>query len=35
MIYNRTVFDELDLDVPVTWQDIIAMAPKAKCACSK
>ncbi|MCR3906134.1 MAG: extracellular solute-binding protein [Tenericutes bacterium] len=27
MIYNRTVFDELDLDVPVTWQDIITMAP--------
>jgi ABC-type glycerol-3-phosphate transport system substrate-binding protein len=28
MIYNKTVFDELDLDVPETWQDIIAMAPQ-------
>jgi multiple sugar transport system substrate-binding protein len=27
MIYNKTVFEELDLAVPETWQDIIAMAP--------
>ncbi|MCD4827623.1 MAG: extracellular solute-binding protein [Acholeplasmataceae bacterium] len=28
MIYNKTVFDELGLTVPETWQDIIAMAPQ-------
>ena len=26
MIYNKTVFDKLSLEVPETWQDIIAMA---------
>ncbi|BCR36865.1 extracellular solute-binding protein [Mariniplasma anaerobium] len=28
MIYNKTVFDDLGLDVPETWQDIIAIAPQ-------
>lgn len=28
MIYNKTVFDKLSLDVPETWQDIIDMAPQ-------
>ncbi len=28
MIYNKTVFDKLSLEVPETWQDIIAMAPQ-------
>jgi multiple sugar transport system substrate-binding protein len=27
MIYNKTLLDELELDAPETWQDIIAMAP--------
>jgi len=27
MIYNKTVFDELELTPPATWQDLIAMAP--------
>ncbi len=30
MIYNKTALEELDLDVPETWQDIIAMAPALK-----
>lgn len=28
MIYNKTVFDELELDIPTTWQEIIAIAPQ-------
>lgn len=28
MIYNKTVLDSLELDVPETWQDILAMAPQ-------
>ncbi len=28
MIYNQTVFTELGLDVPETWQDIIDIAPQ-------
>jgi multiple sugar transport system substrate-binding protein len=32
MIYNRTLFDELELDVPETWQDLIAIAPDLKAA---
>lgn len=30
MIYNKTALDELELDVPETWQDILAMAPLLK-----
>jgi len=30
MIYNKTAFDALDLDAPVTWQDVIAAAPALK-----
>lgn len=30
MIFNKTVFDELDIDYPETWQDIIAAAPALK-----
>ncbi len=30
MIYNKTVFDKLNLDVPETWQDIIAIAPQLR-----
>lgn len=30
MIYNKTAFDELELDTPETWQDIIAAAPALK-----
>ncbi|MFP4178076.1 MAG: extracellular solute-binding protein [Acholeplasmataceae bacterium] len=32
MIYNRTLFDELELEVPETWQDLIAIAPQLKAA---
>lgn len=28
MIYNKTVFDELELEIPETWQDLIALAPQ-------
>jgi len=28
MIYNKTIFDELELDVPETWQDILEIAPQ-------
>ena len=27
MIYNKTVLDELELNPPTTWQELIAMAP--------
>jgi multiple sugar transport system substrate-binding protein len=30
MIYNKTAFDALDLDEPVTWQDVIDAAPALK-----
>lgn len=30
MIYNKTAFDALELDVPTTWQEVIAMAPQLK-----
>lgn len=30
MIYNKTVYDELELEAPETWQDIIAAAPALK-----
>jgi ABC-type glycerol-3-phosphate transport system substrate-binding protein len=30
MIYNKTVFDLLELDEPETWQDVIAAAPALK-----
>ncbi|MBU1092859.1 MAG: extracellular solute-binding protein [Firmicutes bacterium] len=30
MIYNKTVFDELEIAEPQTWQDIIAAAPALK-----
>ena len=30
MIYNKTAFDALELDVPTPWQEVIAMAPQLK-----
>lgn len=30
MIYNKTAYDELELEYPKTWQDIIAHAPLLK-----
>ena len=30
MIYNRDVFERLSLDVPETWQDLIAIAPQLR-----
>jgi ABC-type glycerol-3-phosphate transport system substrate-binding protein len=30
MIYNKTAFDALNIDEPVTWQDVIAAAPALK-----
>jgi multiple sugar transport system substrate-binding protein len=30
MIYNKTALDELEIDEPETWQDIIAAAPALK-----
>ena len=30
MIYNRDVFERLELNVPETWQDLIAIAPQLK-----
>jgi len=30
MIYNKTVFDLLDIDEPQTWQDVIAAGPTLK-----
>lgn len=30
MIYNRDVFERLELNVPETWQDLIAIAPQLR-----